>query len=196
MSSMFVRRSLLIGTVAFMTGLAGCASKVRATTDYNPPPAEAFSAFGRIELQGVRAKEGMSIDAAGVAKIDENLRLNLAASLKQWNAGAGNGRLLVIDPVVEQMDFKHGAGRVLLGPLAGGSGVFVRLNIKDAAGKVIATPEFVQRTGAWSGGMTLGVMDNLMLTRVAGLASEYLQENYSQARGGRTGANDAPPKAP
>jgi hypothetical protein len=40
------------------------------------------------------------------------------------------------------------------------------------------------------GGFTLGVTDNLMLTRVANLASGYIIANYDQAVGGPSGADD------
>lgn len=194
MRSKSVWRGLVLASIVIGIGISGCASKVRSSTDFNPPPTEPFSAFGRIELNSVRVEPGVSASPSGVAKIDENLKKELAESLRFWNSGAGNGRTLVIDPVVEHLDFKHGAGRVLLGPLVGGSGVLLRLRISDAQGKVVASPEFVQRTGAWSGGMTLGVMDNLMLPRVAWLASDYVQTNYLRARGGKTGANDPRPK--
>jgi hypothetical protein len=88
------------------------------------------------------------------------------------------------------MSFKHGASRVLLGPLMGGSGVLMRVTFRDNTGKVIATPEFFQRTAAFSGGYTFGVMDNMMLTRVANLATGYIIANYDKAVGGPTGADD------
>ncbi len=39
-------------------------------------------------------------------------------------------------------------------------------------------------------GWTFGVHDNLMLTRVANLASAYVIANYSRPVGGPTGADD------
>jgi hypothetical protein len=114
----------------------------------------------------------------------------LAPSLETWNKRPANGRSLVIEPIVEQLEFKHGAKRVLLGPLAGSSGVLMRLKITDAKGAVVATPEFFQRADAWAAGWVLGVHDNLMLTRVANLASQYIVSNYGRAQGGPTGADD------
>jgi hypothetical protein len=64
----------------------------------------------------------------------------------------------------------------------------MRVTIRDNTGKVIATPEFFQRTAAMSGGFTMGAMDNVMLTRVAELASNYVIANYDTPVGGPTGA--------
>lgn len=170
--------------------LQGCATKINASSTQNPLPKEAFSGFSRIELKAVVFKQGVVGDMAGLAKIDENLKKQLREALPKWNAVPDNGRRLVIEPVIEEMSFKHGASRVLLGPLVGGSGVLMRLNIRDGNGQEIATPEFFNRSGAWSGGLTMGINDNLMLTRVAELAGNYVMANYDRVRGGSTGAGD------
>lgn len=180
---------LLASFVLAVSLVQGCATKIKASATENPPPAMAFSHYGRIEVKPVVFREGYKGDYAGLAKIEENMKKELAPSLAQWNSKPDNGRSLVIEPVVEEMSFKHGAKRVLLGPLAGGSGVLMRVTIRDNSGKVIATPEFFQRTAAMSGGFTLGTMDNVMLTRVAGLASQYVIANYDKAVGGPTGAD-------
>jgi hypothetical protein len=169
--------------------LQGCATNIKASSTQNPPPKEAFSAFGKIELRTVVFKTGIAGDASGLAKIDENLKKKLNSSLVTWNRQPGNGRVLIIEPVIEEMSFKHGASRVLLGPMVGSSGVLLRLNINDGSGQQIASPEFFQHAGAWSGGFTMGIHDNLMLMRVAELAGSYIEANYSRAQGGPTGAD-------
>jgi hypothetical protein len=185
------RRTVLLACAVLAAGLMqGCATKIKASSTDNPPPAKPFSAYSRIDVKPVVFKDGYKGDAAGLAKIDENLRKDLAPKLEQWNSRAANGNTLVVEPVVEEMSFKHGAKRVLLGPLAGGSGVLMRVTFRDNTGKVVATPEFFQRTAAFSGGFTMGAMDNVMLTRVANLASGYIIANYDKAVGGPTGADD------
>jgi hypothetical protein len=185
------RRTVLLAGAVLAAGLTqGCATKIKASSTDNPPPAKAFSSYSRIEVKPVVFKDGYKGDAAGLAKIDDNLRKDLAPKLEQWNSRKANGSTLTVEPVVEEMSFKHGAKRVLLGPLAGGSGVLMRVTFRDNTGKVIATPEFFQRTAAFSGGYSFGVMDNMMLTRVANLASGYIAANYDQAVGGPTGADD------
>jgi hypothetical protein len=184
-------RTVLIASAVLSVGLMqGCATRIKASSTDNPPPPQAFSAYSRIDVKPVVFKQGYKGDQAGLAKIDENLKKDLAPKLTTWNARPSNGSTLVVEPVVEEMSFKHGAKRVLLGPLAGGSGVLMRVTIRDNTGKVVATPEFFQRTAAFSGGFTLGAMDNMMLTRVANLASGYIIANYDKAVGGPTGADD------
>jgi hypothetical protein len=185
------RRTVLLASAVLAAGLMqGCATKIKASSTDNPPPSKPFSAYSRIEVKPVVFKAGYQGDAAGLAKIDENLKKDLAPKLSQWNSRAANGNTLVVEPVVEEMSFKHGAKRVLLGPLVGSSGVLMRVTFRDNKGNVIATPEFFQRTAAFSGGYSFGVMDNMMLTRVANLASGYIIANYDKAVGGPTGADD------
>lgn len=186
---------MLASAIMSVALLQGCATSIKASSTANLPPAKPFSAYSRIEVKPVVFKEGYKGDYAGLAKIDENLKKDLAPKLEQWNARASNGSTLVVEPVVEEMSFKHGAKRVLLGPLAGSSGVLMRVTFRDNTGKVIATPEFFQRTAAFSGGYTFGINDNLMLTRVANLASGYIVANYDKAVGGPTGADDQAVKA-
>ena len=171
--------------------IQGCATNIKATTAQNPPPKEAFSAFGRIEVKPVVFRPGYAGDNAGLAKIEENLKKDLSTTLASWNKRPANGRTLVIEPVIEEMEFKHGAKRVLLGPMAGSSGVLMNVKISDTSGQLIASPEFFQRAGAWSAGFLVGVHDNLMLTRVANLASDYIIANFDKATGGPTGADAA-----
>jgi len=181
---------LLASTVVSLALLQGCATSIKASSTSNPAPSEPFSRFGRIVVKPVVFQSGYSGDASGLAKIDENFRKDLSEPLRKWNAGPANGRTLVIEPVVEELSFKHGASRVLLGPLVGSSGVLMRVTIKDGGGNVIARPEFFQRAQAMGAGFTFGVHDNLMLTRVANLASAYVVRNYDRAVGGPTGADD------
>lgn len=185
-------RWTLIGAgLLSLTLLQACATRVKATSASNPPPTQAFSAFGRIEVKPVVFKAGYTSDHGGLAKIDENLKKDLAVSLADWNKRPANGATLLIEPVIEELELKRGAKRVLLGPLAGSSGVLMRLKVSVAGtGAVVATPEFYQRADAWAAGFVLGVHDNLMLTRVANLASSYVIANYAKAVGGPTGADD------
>lgn len=183
-------------SVLWATGLLalslvqGCATRVKASTTNNPAPTEAFSAFGRIEVKPAVFAEGYKGNLAGVAKINENINKDLAESLKKWNSGPDNGRVLTIEPIVEEMQFQSGVKRVFLGPLAGSSGVRMRVIIRDNKGNEIARPEFFQRASAMAAGFMLGVHDNLMLTRVANLTSSYVKANYVRAEGGPTGADD------
>ncbi|MES2047249.1 MAG: hypothetical protein V4447_02530 [Pseudomonadota bacterium] len=181
---------LLALSILAIGALQGCATNIKATSLTNPPPREAFSTYGRIELKPTLFRAGYTGDEAGLARIEGNMAKNLADSLETWNKRPANGRTLIIEPIVEELQFTRGATRVLLGPLAGSSGVLMRIKITDASGKIIATPEFFQRADAMAAGFLFGIHDNLMLTRVANLASKYVINNYAQAEGGSTGADD------
>lgn len=185
----FVRNMLLAAMVLGTVLLQGCATRVKATLLQNPPPAEAFSSFARIQIKPVVAAEGKKINVKAMAKIQQNIEKDMAAQLATWNQRPENGRSLVITPVVEELEFTRTASRLFFGPMAGSSGVLLRLQIRDTDGKDIANPEFFQRAGAWAAGFTPGVLDNIMLTRVANLASRYVKANYSQPIGGPTGAD-------
>lgn len=181
---------LWIAGLLALSLVQGCATRVKASATDNPAPAEAFSAFGRIEVKPAIFAQGYKGNLAGVAKINENITKDLAESLKKWNAGPDNGRVLTIEPIVEEMQFQSGVKRVFLGPLAGSSGVRMRVIIRDNKGTVIANPEFFQRASAMAAGFMFGVHDNLMLTRIANLTSSYVKANYMRAEGGPTGADD------
>jgi hypothetical protein len=181
---------ILAGALLAVSMLQGCATRIKASSTHNPAPSEAFSSFGRIEVKPTVFAQGYQGNQAAMAKIDENIRKDLAESLTTWNAGPDNGRVLIIEPIVEEIQFKSGAKRVLLGPLAGSSGVRMRVMIRDSKGVLVATPEFFQRAGAMAAGFMFGVHDNLMLTRVANLSSSYIKANYVRAEGGPTGADD------
>ncbi len=177
---------LLVAAMA----IQGCATNIKASAAVNPPPAEAFASYGRIEVRPVVFRNGAG-NAAAMLKIEQNIKHDLAASLAEWNKKPNNDRTLIIEPVVEEMSFKSGAKRVFLGPLAGSSGVLLRLNIRDNMGRQVASPEFFQRANAMAAGWTFGVHDNLMLTRVANLSTNYVKNNYAKAVGGPTGGDDA-----
>ncbi|MEX0140537.1 hypothetical protein MRBLMS1_001327 [Massilia sp. LMS1-1-1.1] len=181
---------IVAGALLSVSMLQGCATSIKASSTQNPAPKEAFSSFGRIEVKPTVFAAGYAGNQAGMAKIDQNIRKDLAESLTAWNAGPANGRVLIIEPIVEEMEFKSGAKRVFLGPLAGSSGVRMRVMIRDSKGVLVATPEFFQRAGAMAAGFTLGVHDNLMLTRIANLTSAYIKANYVRAEGGPTGADN------
>lgn len=183
------RLSLGITCLLLSPTFIGCATRVKTLELINPPPSEAFSDFGRIEVKPIRMLNGRP-NTSGVAKIQENLYKDLKSSLEIWNKRPDNGRKLVIEPIVDDLQFKHGAKRVLLGPLAGSSGVMMHLKVSDATGREISNPVFFQRADALSAGWTMGVHDNLMLTRVANFASRYIISNFEEAKGGPTGADD------
>lgn len=194
--------STLAGLLALALVVSGCASNVKASRTDNPPPVEAYSKFGRIEVKpAVLAPEfrGQSANENSLERINANLFKRLGDNPKKWNSRPDNGRTLIIEPVVTDIRFIGVGARIFTGPLSGSSGVVMKVKATDAkTGKLIDHPEFYQRSSAGAG-FALGVADNLMLTRIGELVGDHLLRNYASAVGGKTGATDelvhANPKA-
>lgn len=174
----------------------GCATHVTAPTASNPPPREAFSGFSKVTVGDVRfgkqcARSGDNERA--LVKIQENLEARLKEPLARWNAAGAERapkRTLVVDPVVTEMKFVDGTARFWAGPMAGSSAVVLKVRIYVyETDEEIAAPEFFARASAMGGGWTIGVTDNIMLTRVAGRLADYLEANYAQAVGGPSGVD-------
>lgn len=190
-----LRRSLLVLAALL---LPACATKIEVAQYRNPPPAEAFSAFGRFELKPVEmAPEyyGPSPNYSAARRIQLHFDERIRPMLDDWARKADRKatRTLVIEPLIERINYVSTPYRVLTGPYYGDSEVAMKLRFIDAStGKVIAEPQFFQDTGAWWGFVTVGVQDRWMLRRIVGVISEYTAANYSRAVGGRTGPDDAP----
>lgn len=185
--------SALVAVLALALALTGCASRVKASRTDNPPPVEAYSKFGRIEIKQITLApefRGQSANENSLRKINANLFKRLGEHPKNWNSGPENGRKLVIEPIVTDIRFIGVGARIFTGPLAGSSGVVIHMKVTDAStGRLIDHPEFYQRSSAGAG-FALGVADNLMLMRAGELVADYLLRNYTAAVGGRTGATD------
>ena len=185
--------STLACVMALAFALTGCASHVKATRTTNPPPAEAYSQFGRIEIQHVALApefRGQSPNETAAIKIDANLSKRLVNHLAQWNSRPDNGRKLVIEPVITNIRFIGVGVRIFTGPFSGSSGVVIQMKATDAGtGKVIDQAEFYQRSSAGAG-FAIGVADNMMLTRMGELMGDYILHNFDAAVGGTTGATD------
>ncbi|MDR1994328.1 hypothetical protein [Azonexus sp.] len=185
--------SALAGTLVFALVVTGCASKVKASRTDNPPPIEAYSKFGRIEIKPVTLApefRGQSANEKSLEKINANFFKRLGDNPKKWNERPDNGRTLVIEPIVTDIRFIGVGARIFTGPLSGSSGVVIHIKATEVStGKLIDHPEFYQRSSAGAG-FALGVADNLMLTRIGELVGDYLLRNYDAPIGGKTGATD------
>jgi len=190
------RKILLIGALVPVLFLVACATHIKSSSVKNPPPSEAFANFTAFEMKPAAlapAFENNEANQRALAKIQENLSAGMTPSLNKWNqvgaTKAGAERTLVIESVVTDIKFIAGAVRFFVGPIAGSSAIVMRATITEKEnGKVVAAPEFYAVGGTWKGSFTMGVTDNLMLTRVAGELRDYLIANYASAIGGPTGA--------
>ena len=185
--------STLAGLLTLTLAVAGCASNVRASRTDNPPPVEAYSNFGRIDVKPVvLAPEfrGQSANEKSLEKINANFFKRIGENPRKWNNRPDNGRTLVIEPIVTDIRFIGVGARIFTGPLSGSSGVVIHIKATDVStGKLIDHPEFYQHSSAGAG-FGLGIADNLMLTRIGELVGDYVLRNYDAAVGGRTGATD------
>ncbi len=185
--------SLLAGLLALTLTVTGCASNVKASRTDNPPPVEAYSNFGRIDVKPVvLAPEfrGQSANEKSLDKINANFFKRIGDNPRKWNSRPDNGRTLVIEPVITDIRFIGVGARIFTGPLSGSSGVVIHIKATDlSTGKLIDHPEFYQRSSAGAG-FGLGIADNMMLTRIGELVGDYVLKNYDAAVGGRTGATD------
>lgn len=188
--------SLLAVLCCSLLAFAGCATHIRSDVVTNPPPAEPFANFTRIQVGAVRlAREyaGKGSNDRALAKIQENLTARTAPLLARWNGDADTKapkRTLLVDPVVTELKFIDGNARFWAGPMAGSSAVILRVRITEyETGRLIATPEFYARADSMGGTWTIGATDNVMLVRIAGRLAEYLEANYDRAVGGPSGVD-------
>lgn len=186
------RRGIAACLAVSAIAMVGCASKIKATRTENPPPSEAYSNFGRIEIKAAilaPTYAGNGENQKVLVKLQEKLDKGLAPSLAEWNKRPDNGRKLVIEPIVEEVRFIGTGARIMVGAMAGSSTIRMTIKATDAAtGKQVDNAEIYQIASAMSG--PFGVADNMMITRAADMASAYIVRNYARAEGGPTGAID------
>lgn len=184
------RRLLTLFIVVAMAAMAGCTTEIYAPAAQNPPPSENFNAFQQFKLEPVTlnpAYADSGYNQSAKAAIERNLQSALMPTLTTWDKG--RGRMLRIQPNIEEIKFVGGAARFWSGAMSGSSAVVLRVTYTDAAtSAVIATPVFYQHAAAMGGAWTMGGTDNAMLARIAGLVATYTKNNYAAAVGGPTGA--------
>ena len=137
---------------------------------------------------------GQEANEKALVKIQENVSLKMTPTLEGWNRTASGGvtRTLLIEPTVTEIKFINATSRVWAGAMAGSSAVILKVRITEKeTGKVIAEPHFYARAAAYSGAFSIGAADNAMLIRIATRVTDYLQANFNEAVGGRTGAEPA-----
>jgi hypothetical protein len=179
---------LLLPVILSVT-CAACITHIRPDVNQNPPPSEALSAFQHYQLMPVTGSTAkVRQQTAAMAKISANVSDKLGNTIEGWQNHNSSGRTLKIQPRITQLKFVSGTKRVFAGDFAGSSAVIMKLRLTDVeTGRLIAEPEFFQRAAAEGGTWTFGGTDNAMLVRIATVAQQYLQRNYTRAVGGPTG---------
>ena len=179
------------GQALLALSLAACVTHIAPSAKTNPPPAEPLAHFAHFELKPLQASTDAKQETAALTKIDTYVRQKIPAVTSAWEQPGTDGRTLTIEPYVTQLKFVDGGTRFFAGAFAGSSAVIMKLTLTDAAThQVIAAPEFYQRAAAMGGAWSVGGTDNGMLERIVDIAQDYLRQNYSQAVGGPTGAEE------
>jgi hypothetical protein len=180
--------ALLICSLAMVS--TGCVTHISPTVQTNPPPTERFGNFNHFVLASVDMPaeyDGDNNNQRAARKIQQNLVTGLLTKLEGWESKAAVARTLKIEPRIVKIKFVSIGDRVMFGAMPGSSAVLIKVRYTDAAtGKVVAEPEFYQRSGATTHGF--GVSDNLMLDNVANLIVRYTANNYDSAVGGPVSA--------
>ncbi|MGH8274532.1 MAG: hypothetical protein ACRES9_09855 [Gammaproteobacteria bacterium] len=170
----------------------GCATQIHPDVKSNPPPTEPLANFQHFKLMPITTSMGAAKKQAAVAKISEYFTARIGKILAGWENKNSSGRTLEVEPYIEKLKFVNGGTRFFAGAMAGSSAVLMKMKLTDeATGQVIADPEFYQRAAAYGGALTVGGTDNGMLARIATVAQEYLERNYSKAVGGPTGLDES-----
>lgn len=185
-------------SIAVAALLTGCVTHITTDITQNPPPAEKLSGFTKFEMAKVALVApyaGQKSNERALAKIQENVTLRMDPMLATWTtagATATSTRTLVITPVVAEIKFISGGSRFWAGAFAGSSAIILTAKITEKeTGKVVANPTFYAHAAAMGGAWTFGATDNLMLARIAGRLTGYLEANYPAAVGGPSGADPA-----
>lgn len=172
----------------------GCATRDIRVGDFdNPPPLRKFSDYTHFKLENITIADAYASAEPNIKaknKIQENIDMRLLPILKAWNDKQNHtlNETMVFEPNIKQIKFIGGAARFWVGAMAGSSAVVMELVCREkSSGKQIAVAEFYQQGNAFGGGLSIGATDNMMLTRIADLVSDYIVNNYESAVGGPTG---------
>ena len=189
MKSMQSRGLGLVG-VAVLAGLlgTGCATNIRKPA-MSPAPTEVkLSTFKQCVMKPVTIAPAFSASSANqkaCKRIETELFTQLAMALpglekaETGDAAAPKGkRVLVIEPVIEEIKFIGGFARFMVGGMAGSSAVLMKVTfVNSETGKVVAEPEFYRAASGMGGGYSMGATDNLMLDQIARDIADYAKMN-------------------
>jgi hypothetical protein len=175
----------LVSAGAALLLLAGCATRIYPKDETITPSKVKLSTFTAVVAKpmGVERVAGEG-DPEGVNTIHIaliNCLKPLFPNLKQVGSEQTEFApgTVIIEPAIEDMKRVTPAQRVFASQIAGSSAVLLRTRYTDAAsGQVIASPVFYAKADARAGAWTMGVMDHVMLGRVADLACSYAKSNY------------------
>lgn len=185
----------LLPLLLLLAVTTGCATHVKnmPTSAMNPPPTVRFAEYENFEIEPVTIDPAYirsSDNSRAFTRIQENFDRFAGPVLDEWRAAEGEATrgTLLIRPRVVELKFVSIGARVMAGAMAGSSAVVMQVDFEElTSGHTIARAQFYQRAAAMGGAYTMGYTDNDMLDRIVTLVTEYMQANYTEATGGRTG---------
>lgn len=174
---------LLAGAVGCASDPADRAEVAGAEASRMARPDEPLSKFGRFELAPLEMSPEVAADSKKVdqvRKLEARLAARLQPLLDGWNAaGRGSGRVLVVEPTVQQLRIVSGGARFWAGALAGESLVDIDLMlVEKGSGKRIGQARVTRGSGAMAGGWSVGATDRNLLDYVVDICHEYLARSY------------------
>lgn len=158
---------------------------------WNAAPSEAFSAFGKFELEALKLTPELQADrrkqaVSGIAEKAVSDRINLL--IEQWQTQSNGDRVLLITPTLTQFKIVSKGARFWAGAFAGDSSAKMEVVISDkATGEIIASPFFFQSANAYAAAWSFGSHDQSIPERLAVLLEKYLADNFKNLQGGPTG---------
>ena len=187
--------------------ISGCATtpikNAREQVVTLKPPEIKFGAFEKIYFRTTGINSALASHPANqkaLVKIDEYLLSRVLQIFPSLTAIEANEQLdgldknsLLIEPFVDDIRIIGGGARFWAGALAGNSEVYLNVTFTDLSqDKIIASPTFYQRAGAFTGAWSGGENDRSMLTRVGDLASEYILLHLTEATGEEPSSGEQP----
>ncbi len=180
-SSLIIKTSIIVAVLAF----TGCITRIYKPEGEPSSAKMKFGEFKNIEIKSVEIDPKYARNIKAQRKIDELFAGNIATAFpdyKRIETGSEfsktSVRTLQITPRIEQVKFVSIAKRIFAGPFPGSSAVIMRVTFRDSStGKVIADPQFYRRTNAMLGWVTIGIMDNVMLSTITRDVRDYAISN-------------------
>lgn len=194
--SPWIRVSVVVLGLAMMAGAPGCAStgpkaakpRKEKNETVEQPSKIKFGEFKNVEMKpfGIAEKHAAHEGNQASAKVmDGMLQADLRSlfpNLKVLPPGAdftrSAERTLQITPFIEDIRKISTGARIMLGAMAGGSHIVVKMTYRDGAtGEAIADPEFVYKANAWTDSWAMGAEGNQMRDKLCRHIVDYTRAN-------------------
>lgn len=170
----------------------GCVNNAQQRTDVAmqeasrmQPTQEILSRYSSFELQAIELRGEVRTDDKKVRAaqdLENRLRDKVIPLLESWNnKRSGDGRTLIIRPVLQGLYIVSPGARFWVGGMAGDSSIDMDLVLIDgASGKQIATARIQRSASAIGGAYSVGGTDRNLPNYIVDIAYQYLLQNYQR----------------